>query len=119
MSKQDLIPIAVETLGTMGQAGQQIIKDVANVAFPVDWYTDSEGHRRLVDWDGLRAVHIRNIRQHLMTVLQRENANVIRMYVNICVRGAPPVLSSRHSRAHAAAADTSTQAPTQLQHVGA
>jgi hypothetical protein len=85
MSSADIIPLLMETYGCMGVALQRLIKDVADIAVPVAWVVDPvTGKERPVDYDAVRAMHIRGIRECVSVELQRANAAVVRTWAWGC-----------------------------------
>lgn len=96
ITERDLVPIALETMGTMGQKGSDYINNIADVAFPVTWINQAGGAKKAVDFGGRRAAHIARMRVGVSVTLQEQNAGVLRCWAACCV-GAP------HAPHHAAA----------------
>jgi len=91
MQKRDLIPFAIETLGAIGPAGRKLITTVANTAHPVQWVADPKTKQNLpVDYDGLRSMCIRSLRERVAVTWQKGNAILLRAWPLICVKGRDP-----------------------------
>ena len=62
-----------------------LIKDLADIAYPVAKVIDSQtGKERYVDWDGIRSMHIRGIRERVAVTLQHGNAVIVRAWARHC-----------------------------------
>ena len=85
-NKEHLIPVAIETLGTLGTQARQLIKEVADVARPCDWVVDESGKLRPVDWDAMRSLFIRDLRERVAVALQIGNARVVRCWGKLCCK---------------------------------
>ena len=91
IQERDLIPFAVETLGAIGPAGRKLISTIANTAHPVQWVGDPKtGKERPVDYDGLRSMCIRSLRERVAVTWQKGNAILLRAWPLICVKGQNP-----------------------------
>lgn len=93
----------LETHGCMGDQLQRFIKDVSDIAVPVAWVVDpATGKERPVDYDAVRAMHIRGIRECVSVELQRANASVLRAWAAGCF--APEEVGAAAAADEAAAA---------------
>ena len=98
LQQRDLIPFAVETLGAIGPAGRALIKNVADTAHPVQWVADPQsGKERPVDYDGLRSMCIRTLRERVAVTWQKGNAILLRAWPLICVKGEDPNAGRRQA----------------------
>ena len=92
ITEADVIPMVLETHGCMGESLQRLVKDLADLAVPVAWVLDpSTGKERPVDYDAIRALHIRGVRERVSVALQKENAWILRGWAHDCFVPAPPV----------------------------
>jgi hypothetical protein len=78
MQSSDVIPVVFETFGTLGPAGHKFIADLATLAQPVGHFTTPDGVLRLLDYDGLRASFIRQLRERIAVTIQRGNSILLR-----------------------------------------
>jgi hypothetical protein len=85
MPPSAVLPLVIETHGCMGEKLRSLIKDLADIAVPMHFVTDPEtGRAKPVDYDAMRALHIRSIREQIAVRLQIANAGVIRMWAAGC-----------------------------------
>ena len=67
------------------------ISTIANTAHPVQWVGDPKtGKERPVDYDGLRSMCIRSLRERVAVTWQKGNAILLRAWPLICVKGQNP-----------------------------
>ena len=88
MERSDVIPVVFETYGTLGPAGHKFLADLATLARPVGTFTTPDGVLRLLDYDGLRASFIRQLRERIAVTIQRGNSILLREWaVTCCPKG--------------------------------
>lgn len=82
--KYHFVPFVLETYGTLGPAGEKLVKDLADIAVPVKEFKNDKGEKVRLDYDGLRAKYIRLQRERLAVTLQRRNAILLRSWALKC-----------------------------------
>lgn len=97
-----LVPIALETYGTMGKRGDRHLRKlVRDFVRPVEWLDapPDGGGPKFVDHGGRYSIFLRRLREHISVKLQRGNADFIRRWIQRCVPcvGAPVVDEGAHA----------------------
>ena len=82
LGPEHLVPLALETHGTLCKEGHAFIKKVADARYPGDGGVAGGGDDRR---HASRARYIRGLRERIAVTLQRSNAAVIRGHVHTCV----------------------------------
>ena len=112
INMKDVLPLAFETLGGLGPAGRDFIKEVADIARPCARAAD--GH--LVDYDALRSMYIRDLRERIAVTLQKANSEILLQWGERCC-GPPTTIAARAAAAGAEfGTDNPAPAPA-VQHV--
>ena len=91
MERSDVIPVVFETYGTRGPAGHKFLADLATLARPVRTFTTPDGVLRLLDYDGLRASFIRQLRERIAVTIQRGNSAALLAWASRCCPKGPHV----------------------------
>ena len=81
IDKRDVLPLAFETLDGLAPSGTAFCKEVADIVRPCK---RADGH--LVDYDALRSMYIRDLRERVAVSLQEANAHVVQQWIHLCCR---------------------------------
>jgi len=87
-------PRRFETFGSLGPAGHECFAELATLARPVGHFTP-DGKLRLLDYDGLRASFLRQLRGRIVDTSQRGNSLVLLAWASKCCLGSSHAAAGR------------------------